>query len=93
MKRDVIEKITASLVVILITVFTFGLILIIANLMFNWHIFPPFTEKIIYFLATACVVVSIGAAIINIMLNISRLAFFAEKIARHLLEPEKHRHE
>jgi len=86
MKRDSIEKFTASLVVVLITVFTFGLLLIIANLMFEWHIFPPSIEKIIYFLAASCVVVSIGAAIINIMLNISRLAFFAEKIARHLIE-------
>jgi hypothetical protein len=86
MKRDVLEKVTASLVVVLITVFTFGLILIIANLMFEWHIFPPSIEKIIYFLAAASVVVSIGAAVINIMLNISRLAFFAEKIARHTLE-------
>jgi hypothetical protein len=92
MKRDIIEKITATLVVILITIFTFGLILIIANLMFEWHIFPPSVEKMIYFLAACCVVVSIGAAIINIMLNISRLAFFSEKIARHVLEADvKHR--
>jgi hypothetical protein len=86
MTRELMEKITASLVVFLVTVFTFGAILMFANAIFQWDLFPPSVEKILYFLGFVVFTVTVVSAIINLMLNISRLAFFAQKIAQKLLE-------
>lgn len=86
MNRATLEKLTASLVVSLISVFAVGLILVIANAMFEWDIFPPFTEKILYFLGAASFVIILSAAFVNVMLNISRLAFFSQKIAEKLVK-------
>lgn len=86
MKRDVLEKLTASMVIIFTTVFATGIILVMANLIFEWDIFPPFMEKILAFIATSLFVIILSAAVINIMLNISRLAYFAEKIAKRITE-------
>jgi len=52
-----------------------------ANAFFEWDLFPPFTEKLFYFLASAIFVIIMSCAAINMMLNISRIAFFLEKIA------------
>ena len=81
MKRDLLEKITITLVVNLILVFAAGTILMFANAFFEWDLFPPFTEKLFYFLASAIFVIIMSCAAINMMLNISRIAFFLEKIA------------
>jgi hypothetical protein len=88
MKRELLERLTASLVVTLITIFSVGLILIVANGIFQWDIFTPFMEKILYFLAVATLIVILSSTAINIMINISRLAFFSQKIAEKLLEEE-----
>jgi hypothetical protein len=86
MNRAALEKITASLVVILVTVLTLGFILMMANVIFEWDIFPPFTEKILYFFSFSMLIVIIAATLINIMLNLSRMAYFSELIARKMLE-------
>lgn len=80
MSRTALEKLTASLVVILTTVLSLGAILLIANGIFSWDIFPPFTEKILYFIGASGLVIIIAATLVNIMLNISRLADYAGKI-------------
>lgn len=86
MNRSVLEKITASLVVTFITALSLGFILMAANVIFGWDIFPPFTEKILYFIALSMFIVIVAGTLINIMLNISRLAHFAELLAYHFLE-------
>ncbi len=79
-----LEGVTASLVVFLITVFSFGAILMFANASFQWDLFPPLIEKIIYFLGFVTFVVTVASSIINLMLNVSRLTFFIQKIAEKL---------
>ncbi len=86
MNRNALERTTASLVVILTTVFALGVILIAANAIFSWDIFPPYLEKVFYFLALAFLTVILASTLINIMLNISRLAFFAQRITEKLYE-------
>ena len=84
MSRELLERITASLVVFLITVFSFGAILMFANTIFQWDLFPPVIEKIIYFLGFVTFVAAVASSIINLMLNVSRLTFFIQKIAEKL---------
>ena len=82
MSRSLLEKITASLVVSLVSVLALGMILLIANGIFSWDIFPPFFEKILYFLGASMFVLIVAATLINIMLNISRLADYAERLLK-----------
>lgn len=82
MSRTALEKITASLVVILTTVLSLGAILLIANAIFSWDIFPPFTEKILYFIGASCLVLIVASTLVNIMLNISRLADYTGELLR-----------
>lgn len=82
MSRSLLEKMTASLVISLTTVLAFGMILLIANGIFSWDIFPPFFEKILYFLGASLFVLIVAATLINIMLNISRLADYAERLLK-----------
>ena len=84
MSRELLERITASLVVFLITVFSLGAILMFFNAIFQWDLFPPAIEKIIYFLGFVTFVVTVASSIINLMLNVSRLTFFVQKIAEKL---------
>jgi hypothetical protein len=85
MSRELLERVTASMVVFLISVFTFGSVLMFANAIFQWDLFPPSVEKILYFIGFVVFAVTVASAIINLILNISRLAFFAQKIAQKLL--------
>jgi hypothetical protein len=80
MPRTFLERITASLVVTLTTVLALGAILVIANGIFNWDIFPPFVEKILYFIGASTLVIILAAVLINIMINLSRLAEYAGQI-------------
>ena len=89
MKRDTLERITASLVIILITVFGIGFILMIANAIFGWDIFAPSVEKLLYFSGASILIIIFCSSTINIMLNISRLAFYAKHIATHFSKIDK----
>lgn len=80
LSRVFLERITAGLVVTLTSVLAFGTILMIANGIFSWDIFPPFTEKILYFIGASSLVVIMAGTLINIMLNVSRLADYAGSI-------------
>lgn len=86
MSRTLLERITASMVVVLLTTLSLGFILTVANLIFEWDLFTPSTEKILYFLMVAALVIILSATLINIMLNLSRLAHFSKKIAEKMLE-------
>lgn len=82
LSRTVLERVTSSLVVTLTSILTLGAILLIANAMFGWDIFPPFTEKVLYFMGASALLIIIAATLVNIMLNISRLADYAGEILR-----------
>lgn len=89
MSRTLLEKITASMVVVLLTTLAVGFIFMIANLIFEWDLFTPSVEKILYFLMISMLVVILSATLINIMLNISRLAHFSQVMAKKMLESKK----
>lgn len=89
MKRDTLERVTASLVITLVTVFGLGFILIIANGIFGWDIFAPSIEKILYFVGASILIIVFCSATINLMLNVSRLAFYTKHIANHLTKSDK----
>lgn len=91
MNRKILEKATINLAVILMFAMTIGLILIFANFIFAWDIFTPATEKIIYFLGLCMLIVILASTFINLMINISRLAFFMEKITEKMYEVKKNR--
>lgn len=86
MNRALLEQITASLVVFLTTIFTLGAILVVANAIFQWDLFPPSIEKLIYFLGFVTFAVTVASAVVNVMLNISRFAFFAQKMMEKLYD-------
>ena len=69
MTRKQLEKITATLVVILATMLAFGGTLIVANLIFEWDLFSPTVEKTLYFIATTSLIFIISAVIINQVLK------------------------
>lgn len=89
MSRTLLEKITASMVVVLLTTLAVGFIFMIANLIFEWDLFTPSVEKILYFLMVSMLVIILSATLINIMLNISRLAHFSQVMAKKMLESKK----
>lgn len=89
MSRTLLEKITASMVVVLLTTLSIGFIFMIANLIFEWDLFTPSVEKILYFLMVSMLVIILSATLINIMLNISRLAHFSRVMAKKMLESKK----
>lgn len=78
MDRKKIEQITASLAVMLLFVATLGVILAIANGVFNWNIFPPGIEKLIWFIFGSCIIIVISSVLVNIMINISIIAINSE---------------
>ena len=80
MSKKLLEQITSSMVVLLVTVLTLGTILMFANLIFSWDLFPPFMEKILGFIAISMLLIIIAGTLINIMLNLSRMGFLLEKI-------------
>ena len=78
------------MVVLLVTVLTLGTILMFANLIFSWDLFPPFMEKILGFIAISMLLIIIAATLINIMLNLSRMGFLLEKIIEQRERGSRH---
>ena len=90
MSKKLLEQITSSMVVLLVTVLTLGTILMFANLIFSWDLFPPFMEKILGFIAISMVLIIIAGTLINIMLNLSRMGFLLEKIIEQRERGSRH---
>lgn len=74
-----LEKVTTSLAIILLTSLVFVLTLAVANTVFKWDLFPPSIEKagIVFIIAVFLIIVA--SVIINIMVNIGRIADTFEK--------------
>ncbi|HAU98880.1 MAG TPA: hypothetical protein DCW55_01470 [Candidatus Pacebacteria bacterium] len=90
MSKKLLEQITSSMVVLLVTVLTLGTILMFANLIFSWDLFPPFMEKILGFIAISMLLIIIAGTLINIMLNLSRMGFLLEKIIEQRERGSRH---
>jgi len=72
--RSLLERITSSLVISLTSIVAFGAILLIADGIFAWDVFPPEVSLALYFIGASCLVIIMAATLINVMLNISRLS-------------------
>lgn len=83
MDRRRIEHITASLAVSLLFVMTVGAILAIANTMFQWDIFPPNIEKVLWFLLASCLAIIVSSVLVNVMINLSIIALNSERFLKN----------
>lgn len=83
MNRRSIEHITASLAVSLLFIMTVGAILAIANTMFNWDIFPPNVEKVLWFFLASLLAIIISSVLVNVMINLSIIALNSERLLNH----------
>lgn len=83
MDRRRIEQITASLAVSLLFIMTVGAILAIANTMFNWDIFPPNVEKVLWFFLASLLAIIISSVLVNVMINLSIIALNSERLLNH----------
>ncbi len=72
--RNKLEGLTTSLAVSLLTLMIFVLTLAAANTIFNWDLFPPEVEKAGGVIIISSVLVIFSSVIINIMVNIGRIA-------------------
>lgn len=72
--RNQLEKLTTSLSVTLLTIMVFVLTLAAANAIFRWDLFPPEIEKVGVVFITASFLIIFSSVIINVMLNIGRIA-------------------
>lgn len=83
MDRRRIEQITAALAVSLLFIMTIGAILAIANAMFNWDIFPPNVEKVLWFLLASLLAIIVSSVLVNVMINLSIIALNSERLLNH----------
>ncbi|MBI2315099.1 hypothetical protein HYU93_03545 [Candidatus Daviesbacteria bacterium] len=83
MDRRRIEHITAALAVSLLFIMTIGAILAIANTMFNWDIFPPNVEKVLWFLLASLLAIIVSSVLVNVMINLSIIALNSERLLNH----------
>lgn len=78
MDRRKIEKVTASIAVLLLLITTVGAILAAANGFFQWDLFPPQVEKAIWFIFVSFLAIIVSSVLVNIMINISIIALNSE---------------
>ncbi len=72
--RVKLEKLTTSLAVTLLTLMVIVLTLAAANTIFRWDLFSAEVEKIGWLLVTTSFLIIFSSVIINIMINIGRIA-------------------
>lgn len=72
--RTRLEKLTVSLATTLLGMMVFILTLVVANYVFVWDLFPQFVEKAGLVILICSFITIIASVIINIMINISRIA-------------------
>ena len=74
-----LEKVTTSLAVILLNFLVIVLTLTVANFVFKWDLFPPSIEKAGTVFIISIFLIIVASVIINIMVNIGRIADTIEK--------------
>lgn len=72
--RNRLERLTTSLAVTLLSVMVVVLTLVVANSTFRWDLFPASIEKIGFVAIASSFSIIFASVIINIMLNIGRIA-------------------
>lgn len=83
MNRKKVENITATLAISLLFVMTIGAILTTADLMFNWDIFPPDIEKVLWFILASLMAIIISSVLVNVMINLSIISQNSESLSKH----------
>ncbi len=69
-----LERLTASLAVVLLTVMVFVVTLAMSNAVFKWDLFSPEIERMGSVFMVASFLIIFSSVIINIMVNIGRIA-------------------
>ena len=82
MDKRHIEQATSSLAVTFLSVVTVAVILLTADTIFDWNLFPPYIEKTLGFVLVSMGLIIFSSVIVNIMLNISLIADTLQKLAR-----------
>lgn len=72
--RQKLEILTTNLAVVLLFLIVLILTLVVANYTFTWDLFPKSIEKIGLVAISSIFLVIISSVIINIMINIGRIA-------------------
>jgi len=83
-----IEAVCIILSFLLIIVFSFLLILGIADSLFNWDIFPQHIENVIILVMVSTGIVIIACFLLSLMINLSLISTSLEKIA-DTIKPEE----
>ncbi len=89
MDRRKIERMTASLAVILLLFLTLGAIFFSADQFFNWDIFPPEIEKLLGFILVSCLAIIVSSVLVNLMLNLSIIAINSDLLVESRHKDEK----
>lgn len=85
--RSKLEHLTTSLAIVLLTIIVVVLTLVVANQIFSWDLFPPLLEKVGGLMIAMSFLIIFSSVIINIMLNIGRIADSFDKS-----DPDKKTH-
>lgn len=80
MDRRKIETFTVSLAVLLLAIMTTVGIIGFADTFFDWNLFPPNIEKILWFLMVSGLILIVSSALVNIMINLSIIAISAQEL-------------
>ncbi len=81
MKR--VESFTISSALVTIVVLIFVTTFTVADTMFNWDIFPVEIQQFLAVFSVMCASIVAGAFLLNVMVNLSRIASSTEEIARN----------
>lgn len=81
MDRRKIEEFTASLAVGLLFTTTIGGVLTIADLIFEWDLFPESIDKFLWFILASFIAIIFTTVLVNVMLNLSILAQNSEVLS------------
>jgi hypothetical protein len=69
-----LERLTSSIAVTFLSILTVGGIILLADSIFGWDIFPPDLEKALAFIMVSLGFIIFSSVIVNIMLNVSIIA-------------------
>ena len=78
-----LEQLTSSIAVTFLSILTAGGIILLADTIFGWNIFPPDVEKALSFIMLSLGFIIFSSVIVNIMLNIGIVASTLRELANH----------
>jgi hypothetical protein len=78
-----LEQLTSSIAVTFLSLLTVGGIILLADTIFGWDIFPPDIEKALSFIMLSLGFIIFSSVIVNIMLNVSLIASTLREFTDH----------